>query len=306
MEEITLALGGGGVKGFSHVGTIRALEAAGYTISAIAGTSAGAMVGGLYAAGYDTHELEEIINKSRKLKLFNRHPDDSPSLLGLDGLHALFHELLGNRTFDDLNIPFSCTAVDMKSGQEVALAQGIVVDAIMASIAIPGVFPARQIGNALLIDGGVLNPVPVTLARWLNPGTPVVAICLTPVPEGWGQIPSFHIPSVSAIPGPILHQIGRLRISQAFQHFVRSSEITANMLTELRLQSDRPDVIIRPVVSEYGFLDDVNPQELISRGEQAVHTALESIRQAYSWRHTIARRFHRPDPPTKILSTEVK
>lgn len=306
MEEITLALGGGGVKGFSHVGVIRALEVAGYTISAIAGTSAGAMVGGLYAAGYDTRELEDIINKSRKLKLFHRRPNDSPSLLGLDGFHTLFSQLLGNRTFDDLNIPFACTAVDLKTGQEVALAQGNVVDAIMASVAIPGVFPARQIGNALLVDGGVLNPVPVTLARWLSPGSPIIAVCLTPVPEGWGQIPSFHIPSVAPIPGPILHQIGRLRISQAFQHFVRSSEITANMLTELRLQSDRPDVVIRPDVSGFGFLDDVDPQAMIAKGEQAVRASLESIRQAYSWRHVITRRFHRPDPPSKILSTGVK
>lgn len=306
MEEITLALGGGGVKGFAHIGVIRALEAAGYSIAAIAGTSAGAMVGGLYAAGFSTHDLEKVIARSKKINLFSRKPEDHPSLLGLDGFHALFHELLGNRTFNDLKIPFACTAVDVITGHEVALADGNVVDAIMASVAIPGVFPARQINQATLVDGGVLNPVPVTLARWLTPTLPVIAVCLTPMPEGWGQIPSFHIPSVAPIPGPILHQIGRLRISQAFQIFVRSSEISANMLTELRLQTDRPDVVLRPDVACYGFLDDVDEKEVIARGELAVQAALEPIRQAHSWRHNISRRFHKPQPPAKIISTEEK
>jgi len=304
MVDIALALGGGGIKGLAHIGVIRFLEQQGYTIRAIAGTSAGGLVGAMYAAGFKTSEIESIISGIDRNRLFKRERHDGPSLLGLQGLTKALIENLGDRHFTDLLIPFACTAVDLHCDQEVILSQGIVVDAVQATIAVPGIFPPKQIGDSLLIDGGVLDPVPVALARWLAPTLPIVAVCLSPIPEGWSHIPSFHVPASSPIPAPIIEQFAHFRIGQAFQIFIRSMEATSRMLAELRLQVDHPDVIIRPDVYQYGLLDNVNPEELIRAGEKAAEQSLPEIVKASSWSNQISRRFRRSSLPGKIITIE--
>ena len=304
MADIALALGGGGIKGIAHIGVIRFLESRGYIIRAIAGTSAGGLVGAMFAAGYKTSEIEYIVKGIDRKRLFKRDRHDGPSLLGLQGLTETLIEFLGERHFTDLTIPFACTAVDLHCDQEVILSQGIVVDAVEATIAVPGIFPPKQVGESLLIDGGVLDPVPVALARWLAPTLPIIAVCLTPVPEGWSHIPSFHVPSSSHIPGPIIEQFAHFRIGQAFQIFLRSMDATSRMLAELRLQVDHPDVIIRPDVYRYGMLDNVNPEELIRAGEKAAKQSLPQIVKALSWSNQISRHFRRSTLPGKIITPE--
>ncbi|MDR3575143.1 MAG: patatin-like phospholipase family protein [Anaerolineaceae bacterium] len=302
MSEIALALGGGGIKGIAHIGVIRFLELHGFTIRAIAGTSAGGLVGAIYAAGYKVSEIEDIITGIDRGRLFKRDRHDGPSLLGLQGLTETLISVLGERQFAELKIPFACTAVDIHCDQEVILSQGSVVDALQATIAVPGVFPPKQFGAALLIDGGVLDPVPVALARWLSPNIPIIAVCLSPVPEGWSHIPAFHVPPSSPIPAPIIEQFAHFRIGQAFQIFLRSMDATSRMLAELRLQVDRPDVVIRPDVYRYGMLDNVNPQELIQAGEKAALQSLPDILKALSWPNQISRRFRRSSLPGKIVA----
>jgi NTE family protein len=304
MADIALALGGGGIKGLAHIGVIRCLELQGYSIRAIAGTSAGGLVGAMYAAGYEPSEIENIINNVDRNRLFKRDRHDGPSLLGLQGLTETLINILGEHHFTDLKIPFACTAVDLHCDQEVILSQGIVVDALQATIAVPGIFPPKQIGESLLIDGGILDPVPVALARWLAPNLPIIAVCLTPVPEGWAHLPSFHMPASSPIPAPIIEHLAHYRIGQAFQIFMRSMDTTSRMLAELRLQADHPDVIIRPNVYRYGILDDVIPEELILAGEKAAEQSLPEIIKTLSWSNQISRRFRRTSLPGKIIPIE--
>ena len=104
--KLTLALGGGGIKGIAHVGVIACLESAGFKIGAIAGTSAGAVIGAAFAAGYTPIQLSEKIREIDQSKLFDRTPDDGPSLLGLKGFSKFLDDLFENRTFNDLKHSF--------------------------------------------------------------------------------------------------------------------------------------------------------------------------------------------------------
>jgi NTE family protein len=167
------------------------------------------------------------------------------------------------------------------------LYRGQVVQAILATIAVPGVFPPIQINDNLLIDGGGLDPVPVSVARWLMPNLPIVAVVLNEPNETvkHGGFP-FPIPG----PAPLVETVTRLRLTQALSIFIQSAEITSTMLTELRLQVDHPDVIIRPAVSHISLLDQVNVPDVIALGERACDEQLPAIRRAVSWPQMFSRR----------------
>jgi NTE family protein len=294
--EICLALGGGGIKGIAHIGVLDCLIKEGFKIQAVAGTSVGGLVGAVYAAGYQPDEILELIVGLNQSRLYTRNPKDGPSLLGYTGVAEALIKLLGESNFSDLKIPFACTAVDLLTCQEVYLNEGLVVDALLATIAVPGIFPSKIRGEAELIDGGVLDPVPVNLSRCLAPARPVVAVALNPEREKWHQLPQFNIaPPVSfPIPPPIIEGIARMRIAQAFRIFLQSMDISARSLTELRLEADHPEVIIRPDVHEYGLLDAVNPKELVKAGYQAAEKAIPEIKRSTSWPNTLARFLRQP------------
>jgi NTE family protein len=133
--DITLALGGGGAKGNSHIGVLRRLEKEGYRIRSVAGTSYGGLVGVLYAMGHSPQEIQTAFEAVDQNHLYNRDVLDGPSLLGLGGVRKLIDQMLGEKTFDDLRIPCAVTAVDINAGSEVILSSGRLKDAILATIA---------------------------------------------------------------------------------------------------------------------------------------------------------------------------
>ncbi len=291
--EISIALGGGGAKGNAHIGVLRVLEQEGCQIRAVAGTSFGGIVGALYAAGYTPDEIETRFGAADPRKFFGRKPGDRPSLMGLAGVERLLDELLGNRTFDDLALPFAVPAFDLESGAEVILRQGRVQDAVIASSSIPGVFPPQPHGNMLLADGGVVNPVPVTLARLLAPRLPVVAVVLAEPQITWGEAPPFD----PQLPAPIFERIARLRVAQAFNIFLRSVDIGNRLLTEMRLEKEKPEVIIRPKVEHVAPLGDIDLSEVIGLGEQAARNALPALHRAISWQGKLSRWLRSPHLP---------
>lgn len=302
MTDIALALGGGGIKGIAHIGVIQTLEQAGFSVKAVAGTSAGGLIGSIYAAGKSIAEIEDIILDVNQARLFGRSSEDGPSILGLNGIVQELSEHLGDVTFAEMKIPFACTAVDTITMQEYILDHGRVADAVLATIAVPGVFPPKEINGTILVDGGVLDPVPVALARWLAPSLPVIAVCLSPAPEGWAHMPEFSMPVINPIAQPIFNQITKTRVAKAFQVFVRSMDITSHMLAELRLKTDRPEVIIRPNVSRFGMLDNVDPKELIEEGAIATEDAIIDIQKTMGWTNQITRRFRKVQAPGKKIS----
>jgi len=306
MKEISVALGGGGIRGIAHIGVLRALENEGFKIKAVTGTSAGGLVGAIYSCGFSPDNIEEILAVVDQSHFFSLAINNSPGLLSLEGLAGMLSPFIGDRTFDSLDIPFACTAVDLDSAQEIVIDCGRVLDAALATAAFPGVFPPVKLGHFNLVDGGVLDPVPVALARWLAPELPVFAVCLSPEPEEWGKLPPFAMLSTVPLPHRVIEQVSRLKLTQTFQVFTRSMDVVSRSLTELRLQIDKPEVIIRPDVVSFGLLDSVNPKILIDLGEQAVQQALPNLKRRLMWNNRIFKKFKHPSPPGVPISAELK
>ena len=201
-KKVGVVLSGGGAKGFAHVGVLKVLEEAGIPIDYIAGTSMGAVVGGLYAAGYSSdlidslikiqdwsylmrddiyrkhqhasrrdHQKRYIISLPYQLKFREKRGKVTlpPGVYAGQNIYTLFLKLTAgyqhDLDFDDLPIPFGCVAADVRSGKEVVLREGSLPEAIRASMAIPGMFTPVEKDSMLLIDGGVINNFPVDLVR---------------------------------------------------------------------------------------------------------------------------------------------
>jgi NTE family protein len=291
--NITLALSGGGVKGFAHIGALRVLEREGFFIQALAGTSAGGLIGALYAAGYSPDEMEERLREIDQGNLFSHMHGDGPALFGFGGVTTILNELLGEHSFGDARIPLAVTATDLTIGMPVVIKQGRLVDAVLATSAVPGVFPARKVGDHLLVDGGILNPVPVAEARSLYPHAPVVAVVLSP-PLGWRlgmkEDVAASIPQLMTNLPLVYRLAGRLRLAQAFNLFLQSMDLAGLMLLDKQLQLEKPEVIIRPKLGQIGLVDHVDIPEVIRAGEQATVEALAEIHKVMGWRYRLSQR----------------
>ena len=285
--NITLALGGGGAKGNSHIGVIRRLQKEGFCIDAVAGTSFGGIVAVFFALGYSPDEIEDIFAALDQKQLYGYGVGEGPSLLGLAGATKWLNETLGKRTFADLKIPCVLTAADLRRGSEVLLREGSLVDAILATIAIPGIFPAKRIGDTELVDGGTLDPVPVAPARSLRPNLPVVAVVLT-MPIG---VPAetWTVPLPEYIPQVVLERLSKLRYTQALDVFLRSIDMIDRAVTEYRLQVDKPEIILRPQVVDIDILDRVDVREVARKGDEAVEVALPELKKLFSWQNRLRR-----------------
>ncbi|NUM47602.1 MAG: patatin-like phospholipase family protein [Anaerolineales bacterium] len=275
IPQVTLALGGGGVKCYTQIGVLRALAREGFQIRGLAGTSAGGIVATLYAAGFSPEEIQRFHEGLNIRQLLKRMPGEGPGLLGLKRGREAFRKLLGERTFADLKFPLVLTSVDLMTGQAHLLNEGPVLDALMIAVAIPGLFPPTPRGEKVLLDGGALHPVPVAAARALAPAYPVVAVALFPPYAEWDRHPFPNL--LQSV--PILRHIARWRLVKAFNIYVRTMDITQRMLAELRLEVDQPDVIIRPQVDHLGLFDPVNIDEVVKVGEVATQAILAQLRQ---------------------------
>lgn len=170
--KVALVLGGGGAKGAASVGVLKYIEQSGVPIDMVVGTSIGSIVGGLYAMGQTSEQLDSLFRTRAWADLF------TGSLMG-DSIVRTLRDLTGREmVFDSLRIPFRCVAVDMNGMKEVVLKEGNLAQAMRASMAIPVVFKPVKIGNMRLVDGGVLNNLPVDVARDMGADY-VIAVDLT-------------------------------------------------------------------------------------------------------------------------------
>jgi len=301
MKKISLALGGGGTKGFAHIGVIQQLLKEGYTPGAIAGTSAGGIVGALYAVGYSPDEIQRFSETLDYTKLFTRNADSAPSLLGLGGLYKLLVKYLGDKSFGDTSIPFAVVAVDNNSGKEFIINNGKLIDAVKATTAVPGIFPPYMIGNHKFVDGAILNPVPVNVVRWLNDNFPVVAVSLSAPPEKWNKLPKYTIPEYMPIPQFIVQQFTHMRLGQAVETFTDSLELMTNMIAWLRLQQDKPDIVVNPEVYHHTMIDNVDVNEMVQLGREAVNKSLDRFEGLFSVGRRAGRWIRASKTPAEIL-----
>ncbi|AFR48048.1 patatin-like phospholipase family protein [Gordonia sp. KTR9] len=161
-SRVALALGSGGARGYAHIGVIAELEARGFEIVTVAGSSMGALVGGLYCAG----KLDDYVDWISDLSQLDvvRLLDVSltkPGVIGAERILLRVREILGDTAIEDLPVPFTAVATDLNAGRAVWFQRGVLADALRASIAIPGVISPHEHGGRLLADGGILDPLPV-------------------------------------------------------------------------------------------------------------------------------------------------
>ncbi len=293
--KIGYALGGGGAKGFAHIGVIRVLAEAGIHADVVAGTSMGSLVGAIYASG----NLSHLEREARDIKL-----TDIPLLLGpawsLSGLFSgknvleVLSSLLDVETFEELKIPFAALSVDLNTSSRVTLTKGSLREALRASISIPAVFTPVLRENQLLVDGGTLEPLPVETARSLGADL-VIAVDLfgsdlpekTPGEEPKGAAAALlsaisYLKTVSAkLPWGGQNE-ETLRKSGPTPTLVdiieRTLVVSQRELTQYRLGQHPADVIIRPAVSDIGLLDFHRGALGIERGVEAARDAVPVIK----------------------------
>ena len=263
-RRIGLALGAGGAKGYAHLGALRVLRRAGIPLDAITGTSIGACVGGCAATGMTVEQAEWVVLGAPKVVLRPGVP-----LYGVSGSQGIAARLrderaFGERRIEDLPIPFAASAADLTEGREIVLRRGALWRAVLASMAIPGIYPPVQIGRHWLVDGGVVNPVPVGTARLLGADL-VIAVDLSD-PLKPRQEPAPGRPS-SARP-PLL-----------FANILRAREI---MMSEIRAHTvGEPSVLIKPRVD--GLWNYGEAERFIAAGEEAAEAILPELREQLPW-----------------------
>lgn len=272
--KIGLALGGGGVKGMAHVGVLKVIEAAEIPIEVVAGTSSGAIVGALYAAGKTPDEIEQLARRLGIRKWFARDKSGL-GLFSTNGIREIIDTCVGqDARIEDLPRRFACVAVDIDEEREVVFDGGPLADAVCASSAYPGIYAPVRVGNRYLFDGGVLNPVPFDIAR--KYGADRVIAC-----DLGAQQPFFADGTSDEVQhGGVLWKLFyALFHQQMFRLMERSVGIMSQQLRDLKLAQSPPDLIIYPRVTQIGLLDFDLMETCFSAGEQAARELLPEMKR---------------------------
>ncbi|HZH26925.1 MAG TPA: patatin-like phospholipase family protein [Azospirillaceae bacterium] len=298
---IGLALGGGAARGWAHIGAIKALHRLGIKPDVIAGTSIGAVVGGVAIAGkLEALETWATALNRRRIVGFLDFKFRSGGIVGGNRLIAELKTHLGNKTIEDLGTPFATVATDLVSGHEVWMSRGPLVESIRASMSLPGVFPPCKCNGRWLVDGALVNPVPISVCRALG-ARMVIAVNLNADVLGKVRKPGTSIPTAAGfdllpvdgeedVPEPmspiegLARRVFRREPDQPsiFGTMVGSMGIVMDRITRSRLAGDPPDVHISPRIGHIGLLEFDRAAELIDEGEAAVERALPELRDALS------------------------
>ncbi|MCD6291104.1 MAG: patatin-like phospholipase family protein [Anaerolineae bacterium] len=264
-------LSGGGAKGLAHIGVLKVLEHEGVPVDLLVGTSMGGLIAAGYAAGLTPEQIEQEALRMSRLRSLISLIDRSVPRTGLfEGkrVQGYLIQQLGDVTFADLRLPLAVVAVDLVRGEEVVLQEGSVVEAIRATISIPGIFAPLQLGERVLVDGGVLNNLPVDVAR--NMGADVT-IAVNVQTEFNG-----------------LRELRDAQQRVPFSHWTLIIEtlraclvLMRDRLTEYKIREADPDVLIRPTLPEGAtMLGGFNhAAEIIAAGEEATMAILPQIKQ---------------------------
>lgn len=298
---IGLALGGGAARGFAHIGVMRTLAAHGIVPDVIVGTSIGAVVGGCYAAA----QLETLEEWARSLTVRSvmTYLDINLSGSGLITGNHLAKKLeagLQDTRIDEMSTRFAAIATEFNTGHEIWLTRGRLVEALRASYALPGIFPPVRIGGRWLVDGALVNPVPVSAARALGARL-VIAVNLNSDLFGRGTIIASHgsddddlaeaaaaaLPRTAGLRGlfrrePSLQRkvFGRRGRPGIPTVMVEAFNVMQDRITRARLAGDPPDVLISPRLGKIGWFDFHRGNDAIAIGTEAAEKSIEQINEA--------------------------
>lgn len=283
--KMGLALGGGGVRGFCHIGVLKVLEQEQIAIDLIAGTSAGALIGGAYAAGASPQEIQRKVDDYIQSPQFQSstlwemgqamNPEErtfwektrnsvrkqlmmmstffKPSVLPLRDFQELVNSFIPDIDIRQAKIPFCAVATDLITGKPVVLSEGPMRTAVLASCAVPGAVDPIRLGDWLLADGGITSLVPVTAARRAGADA-VIAVVVDPEKKVTGEFET------------------------AQEIVFRAGDITSDKLQEVELM--QADVVVRPRIGDLHWSDFSRAKGLVLEGESATRLALGAIREA--------------------------
>ena len=298
---IGLALGGGAARGFAHIGILRTLIAHGIVPNVVVGTSIGAVVGGAYAAGHlDTLEEWARSLQPRNILGYLDIRLNGSGLIGGDKLASQLEAAIGPTLIEDLPLKFATVATEVRTGHEIWLTHGRIVDAMRASYALPGIFSPVLVGDRWLVDGALVNPVPVSAARALGAEIVIAANLSSDVfthsTTIYSHGPSAEAPvAVIEAEAPKRGGFGRLfsaerTVKREFfgsggrpgisSVMVDAFNIMQDRITRARLAGDPPDLLITPRVGQIGWFDFHRADDLIAFGARAAERAIDSIQEA--------------------------
>src|SRR3954454_12752606 len=301
---IGLALGGGAARGFAHIGIVRTLIAHGIIPNVVVGTSIGGVVGGAYAAG----QLDALEEWARSLQPRNilGYLDirlNGSGLIGGDKLAAQLESAIGPTLIEDLPLKFATVATEVRTGHEIWLTHGRMVDAMRASYALPGIFSPVLVGDRWLVDGALVNPVPVSTARALGAEIVIAANLSSDVFThattiySHGRVPEVTVTAMPEVLDPAPPPRGLKRLFSAERTMKReffgsttrpgistvmvdAFNIMQDRITRARLAGEPPDLLISPRVGQISWLDFHRADDLIAHGTRAAERAIESIQEA--------------------------
>ncbi|CAM5412207.1 NTE family protein [Aquamicrobium terrae] len=285
---ISLALGGGCARGWAHIGVLRALDEAGIEISMIAGTSIGALVGGCYLAG-KLDELEEFARSLTRRRIFGLLDLNlrGSGLFGGLKLDARLREHMTGARFETLPKPFVCVAAEIRTGHEIWLSNGSLITAMRASYALPGVFEPVNCNGRVLVDGALVNPVPVSVCRAYEQPL-VVAVNLhydlfgraAVIKHSAGElVVQKQVPSVSAAEEAHQTRESRLGITGVM---VEAFNIIQDRISRARLAGDPPDMSLQPKLSHIGLTEFHRADEAIRLGYEATMAQIGELTRLQS------------------------
>jgi NTE family protein len=309
---IGLVLGGGAARGFAHIGVVRTLIAHGIVPNVVVGTSIGAVVGGAYAAGH-LDKLEEWARSLQRRNILG-YLDirlNGSGLIGGDKLAAQLEAAIGPILIEELPLKFASVATEVRTGHEIWLTHGRMVDAIRASYALPGIFSPVLVGDRWLVDGALVNPVPVSAARAFGAEIVIAANLSSDIfthsTTIYAHGPSADMPEAVIEPPPPKRGFGKLFSAERTMKreffggggrpgissvMVDAFNIMQDRITRARLAGDPPDLLISPRVGQIGWFDFHCADDLIAYGARAAERAIDSIQEAI---HILAPGSREPD-----------
>jgi NTE family protein len=245
-----LALSGGSARGLAHIGVLKVFEEHGIPVDYLAGTSMGSLVGAFYACGMSLKMMERLAARMER-RLWMDLTVPRMGIIAGEKITEILCFLTRNRTFADLNLPFAACATDLYSGRNITIREGRVADAVRASISIPGVFPPVCRQDYLLVDGGVLNRVPVDTVREMGAEV-VVAV-------------------------DVAHHVGEPRISNFLDVISQSIEIMSRELEREKIS--QADLLIYPHMEEVSPSQFHKVAEAVAAGAAAASQALPDLQR---------------------------
>lgn len=286
---IGLALGSGSARGWSHIGVIRALAQRGVRPNVISGTSIGALVGAVLAAGR-LDELEAWVRSMTWREVMGfLDVRLSGGLIRGERLIDHLRQIIGDCSIDDCATPFGAVATNLETGNEIWLRSGSLVDAIRASIALPGLFTPVQYKGRWLVDGALVNPIPVSLCRAMGADI-VIAVDLNtdllerhsiappPITSTTGDDRGYDEMTWSERIGEIMDRVlstarasNEERVPGVLEVLARSNMIMSVRISRSRMAGDPPDVLFAPRLARIGLMD-------FHRGPEAIAAGLQEVR----------------------------